>query len=181
MTDNKHAATGKGAAKNAHTVNNTSLRNTVSTAGGKRDSDARPPEKSEKENPNLRPSFIKRIIYAIKFHIFRPWQERDEFRFNTDANHPQYVYRYKNKKYSSLGFTHEPETFGQKNMPLKRNPKKGDSSKAYIRNGVVEGSYEAYGGRRTRKNLEFEKTDKANVKSKIRHYKNEERKKKNKK
>lgn len=128
------------------------------------------------QNDSQKHGIIQRLIFALKFHIFYPWSERSEFRYNTDTLHPQYVFRYEDRNYTSVGLTHEPETFNRKNMPLKNNPKKGDTRPAYIRNGIVHGSYKAYGNKRTLKNMIFSPVDKANVKSKIRNYKNRQRK-----
>lgn len=101
---------------------------------------------------------------------------KNEFRFNFDTKHKQYIFEESNGKYRSLGITHEPITFGKKNMPLKNNPQRGKTDKAYIRNGIVSGSKKRY-STRTIKNLSFCKNDMANIKSKIRNYKKNRRKK----
>ena len=132
--------------------------------------------KSIRQNNINRRNTIQRLIYAIKYHISFPWKSRSEFRYNTDTLHPQYVFNYEDKKYTSVGITHEPKTFNRKNMPLQKNPKQGDNRPAYIRNGIVNGGYMAYGKKRTIKSMGFSAVDKANVKSKIRNYKNRQRK-----
>ncbi len=60
-------------------------------------------------------------------------------------------------------------------MPLKNNPKKCDKKRSYVRNGVIEDLQQNF-GRKTMKNMEFSKEDMANVKSKIRKHKSEQRK-----
>ena len=68
-----------------------------------------------------------------------------------------------------MGITHEAETFGKKNMPLKDNPQKGKTEKAYIRNGIVSDKKRYYS--EPIKNHEFSKEDMGNVKAKVRNYK----------
>lgn len=121
-------------------------------------------------------SFIIRLIKVIqkrieelkKAHRFKPL---NEFRTNyAEGNHPNYIFGKIGKKYKSLGITHDSTTFGKKNMPLKKNPQKGDSRKAYIRNGIISKN-EKYYGKNTLKDFSFSKEDYANVKAKIRDYK----------
>ena len=57
----------------------------------------------------------------------------------------------------------------KKNMPLKENPQRGKTEKAYVRNGIVSGKKRSYG--KPMKNYEFSKEDQGNVKAKIRNYK----------
>ncbi|MBR1746742.1 MAG: hypothetical protein IJ735_00850 [Clostridia bacterium] len=76
----------------------------------------------------------------------------------------------------AVGLTKHEYTFGRKNMPLSKNPQKGKTEKAYIRNGIISDSKEAF-SRKTKKNLSFDKDDFALVKSKIRNYKKKSKKK----
>ena len=96
---------------------------------------------------------------------------KNEFRTNRqEGNHPNYIFAEKGKKYRSLGITHHSETFGKKNMPLEVNPKKGDGSPAYIRNGIISSPKKSY-SEKTLNDFRFGKEDYPNVKSKIRNYK----------
>ena len=104
---------------------------------------------------------------------FRP---RNEFRYNNYTRHPNYVFGEDDNSYHSLGITHEKYTFGRKNMPLAQNPKRGDKSKAYIRNGVIRRNKKYYG--RILTDYSFSSEDKAKIKSKIRQYKKRNRHKK---
>lgn len=101
---------------------------------------------------------------------------RNEFRFNHDTNHMNYVYEEVGDEYKSIGLTTKDETFGRKNMPLKKNPKKGDTGDSYIRNGSIKDNKKSY-SKKAAKNYQFSKEDMANVKSKIRHHKKNEKKK----
>ncbi len=48
--------------------------------------------------------------------------------------HPSYVVGEKGSRYLSFGITHSPKKGkGHPNLPLAKNPKAGDSSKAYLR------------------------------------------------
>ena len=94
---------------------------------------------------------------------------RSEFRYNVNAKHPNYVFEVDTKKDSwrAIGITHEKETFGVKNAPLKVNPKKTDNRNAYLRNGVVSGSHYDF-SKKPMKNMKFSKEDMPSVKAKIR-------------
>lgn len=95
---------------------------------------------------------------------------RNEFRYNYATGHPNYIYGETDKRYKGVGITHESETFGKKNMPLTKNPQKGKTDKAYIRNGYISDKKSNF-RKRPLKGFEFDKSDFANVKSKIRHVK----------
>ena len=99
----------------------------------------------------------------------RKYKSKNEFRYNFDSRHPNYIFGESRNKYKSLGITHKDKTFNQKNMPLKCNPNKLDKSKAYIRYGVITSKKTNYS--KKLKNYGFSKSDYANVKSKIRNYK----------
>ena len=99
----------------------------------------------------------------------------NEFRFNNARNHPQHVFAETSKKYRSVGITHKSETFGKKNMPLKKNPEKGKNEKAYIRNGIVSDKKKYY-SKDTLNNFTFDNEDFKNVKSKERNYKKRRKK-----
>ena len=59
-------------------------------------------------------------------------------------------------------------------MPLKENPQRGKTEKAYVRNGIVSGKKRSYG--KPMNNYEFSKEDQGNVKAKIRNYKKRRKK-----
>lgn len=130
-------------------------------------------------------ALLERMIAALQNRLKKLKRDnspaRNEFRYNIDEQHMNFLFWADDNDYRSLGLTHEEKTFGKKNMPLKQNPKKGDSEKSFIRNGVIEGERHSY-SRKTAKNYKkFQGEDLANVKSKIRKYKREKRLKKTKK
>lgn len=94
---------------------------------------------------------------------------KDEFRYNYNQGHKNYVFGEVGNKFKSIGLTHDDTTFGRKNMPLNKNPQNGKTEKSFIRNGIISDRKKNYGN--PLKNYEFEKTDRLNVKSKIRNYK----------
>lgn len=102
---------------------------------------------------------------------------KDEFRFNHVAKHTNYIFGETAEQYKAVGLTHRDTTFGRRNMPLNDNPKKGDTAPSYARNGIITEDKRSY-SKKTAKNFQFSKDDKANVKSKIRHYKKEQKHKK---
>lgn len=104
-------------------------------------------------------------------------QTKNEFRYNHKTGHPNYIFGKTGKNYNAIGITHEEETFGRKNMPLGNNPQKGKMEKAYARNGIITDNKKSFSNKKM-KNFEFSKEDKANVKSKIRNYKKNQKKKK---
>ena len=97
------------------------------------------------------------------------YEPKNEFRFNHATNHPNYVFGKEGNKCKAMGITHEAETFGKKNMPLKENPNLKDKRKAYIRNGIISQN-ERYMSKETINNLEFSSEDYPMVKSKRRNY-----------
>lgn len=99
---------------------------------------------------------------------------RNEFRFNKNQKHVNYVFEDDGKKFSSLGITHSPKTFGKKNMPLRQNPQKGHSEQAYIRNEIVRDKKSFYS--RSLKNYKFSAADFKSVKAKIRNFKRKRKK-----
>ncbi len=133
-------------------------------------------------------SLIKRVIDALKNQrkILKRKNSsaRDEYRYNIETGHVNYVYLVEKdgdkETYHSLGFTHHDTYDGVKNMPLAKNPKKGDNDKSYIRNGEIVAERKAY-SRKKAKNYQLIGDDKANAKSKIRHHKKEKKKKAQKK
>ncbi|MCD8372196.1 MAG: hypothetical protein LUD27_02715 [Clostridia bacterium] len=98
---------------------------------------------------------------------------RDEFRFNNNTNHPNYIFEESNGRYRGMGITHEPVTFGKKNMPLKVNPQIKDTRKAYVRNGTISEKKKYY-SKNTLNDYKF--SDIANVKAKKRNYKKNRKK-----
>lgn len=124
-----------------------------------------PKKKSEQEQ---RQGVIKWLIETLKRVIGYKKGERDEFRYNEETEHPNYIFEKSSKKYRAMGLTHSNETFGDPNMPLKNNPDPTDEKTAYIRNGIIQQK-----GRMSKnclKQLSFSAEDMANVKSKKRNY-----------
>ena len=134
----------------------------------------------KKKEERKKKSLIQKLISLLKKRIKqkKKMKPKNEFRFNHKTGHMNYVFWENEDEYRSVGLTSKSETFGKKNMPLKENPKKGDMKSSYIRSGVIEGNKKAY-SRKEAKNYQLTGDDKANVKSKIRHYKKEKRNKKN--
>lgn len=113
---------------------------------------------------------IQRLIHRLKAVIFkRKYPQRDEFRYNNKTDHPNWVFEEEHGKRRAFGITHNEETFGKKNMPLKDNPNKKDPKPAFIRNGVITENAGDF-SEEVIKNLQFSKSDKAKVKSKRRNY-----------
>lgn len=104
----------------------------------------------------------------------RKFKPKNEFRFNRKTNHNTYIFGDDGKNYKALGITHKDKTFGKNNMPLANNPQKGKSEKAYIRNGIISDTYSHFD--KPKKNFGFSNEDFSNVKSKIRNYKNRQKK-----
>lgn len=94
---------------------------------------------------------------------------KNEFRYNNDTNHIDYVFEDDGKRFASVGITHAEKTFGKTNMPLTNNPEKGHFEDAYIRNGFNRKPYKNYSSQK--KNFKFSEEDFPKVKSKIRNYK----------
>jgi hypothetical protein len=138
----------------------------------------------KKEKITLIERLIKVLQNQLKKLKRRNSPVRDEYRYNIDTQHMNYVYLVEKngdkETYHSLGFTHHDTYEGKKNMPLQKNPKKGDDKASYIRNGEIEGTKNNY-SRKKAKNYQLTGDDKANAKSKIRHHKKERKKKKCKK
>ena len=130
-------------------------------------------------------SLLEKLIEILKQQLKKLKREkssvRDEYRYNVDTGHVNYVYLVENDgTYHSLGFTHHEEYDGVKNMPLKNNPKKGDTEHSHIRNGEIVGKKQSYSKKKA-KNYQLTGDDKANAKSKIRYHKKENKKKRAKK
>lgn len=100
---------------------------------------------------------------------------KNEFRYNNKTKHPNYIFEEKGNRYHAIGITHSEYTFGRKNMKLKQNPKKFDTSIAYIRNGIINERKQNFSANPI-KNMSFSSADFKLVKSKIRNYKNRRRK-----
>lgn len=105
---------------------------------------------------------------------FRP---KNEFRFNHDTGHMTHVFLENDSEYRAVGLTTKEKTFGRPNMPLKKNPKRGGSGKSFARNGIVADNKRSFSSK-TAKNFSFSPDDKANIKSKERHFKKEQKRKK---
>lgn len=106
----------------------------------------------------------------------------NEFRFNYTHGHMNYIFEEDGKKYHSLGLTHHQFTKDKnkkwrKNMPLTKNPEKGDNQPSYIRYGVISDKKNNYYHKPSGK-FTFTSEDLSRVKSKIRNYKNRRKKRK---
>lgn len=104
---------------------------------------------------------------------------KNEFRYNYNTKHMNYVFEEDGQKYHSLGLTTKRQTRDKNkkwhnNMPLKNNPRKNDNRKSYIRYGYITQNKNTYGVIDRR--FIFSEIDKPKVKSKIRHYKSRRRK-----
>lgn len=108
----------------------------------------------------------------------KKYKAKNEFRFSKKTKHPVYIFEDDGKKFNGVGITHKPTTFGKPNMPLEKNPQKGKKEKAYIRNGIISDSHKSFDTPKS--NFEFSKEDFPKVKAKIRNYKKERRRKKEK-
>ena len=108
----------------------------------------------------------------------RRYTPRNEFRFNINAKHPNYIFEVdeEHDMWRAIGITHEEETFGVKNAPLKVNPKETDNRRSYMRNGIVNGNHGDY-SKKTMKNMKFSEEDFPNVKAKVRNAKKNRKKK----
>ena len=100
----------------------------------------------------------------------------NEFRYNRNTKHMNYVFLKKENKFKTVGLTTNEYTFGRKNMPLHKNTQKGKNEQSYIRNSIISDKINNFGP--IDKRFCFSKEDFPNVKSKIRNYKNKIRKKK---
>lgn len=100
---------------------------------------------------------------------------KNEFRYNRNEKHMTYVFEDDGKKYTSVGLTHNPESFGKKNIPLSKNPQKHHDEPAYIRNGVIRDRHVSYG--KANRDFAFSSDDYPKVKAKIRNYKKKRKKK----
>ena len=105
-----------------------------------------------------------------------PDNTKNEFRYNRNTKHMNYIFLEKENKFKAIGLTTNNETFGRKNMPLKVNAQKNKTEQSYVRNGIISEKINNYGPVDNR--FSFSSEDFPNVKSKIRNYKNRIRKKK---
>lgn len=99
----------------------------------------------------------------------KKYKAKNEFRYNKRTNHPNYIFEDDGTNYTAVGLTHSSKTFGKKNMPLKDNPQKGKSKKAYVRNGIIREKHRYFDI--PTKKFSFSSQEYTNVKSKIRNYK----------
>lgn len=131
------------------------------------------------ENAIEKKSIIGRAVVVLKKRKKDLQRENspalDEFRYNIETQHMNYLFEKKDEEYRSIGFTTDEKTFGINNMPLEKNPKKGDTQLSYVRNGIIEGTRHSYSKKKA-KNYSLSGDDKANVKSKIRNYKKNRKK-----
>ena len=114
----------------------------------------------------------KEVKKRTEFH------PKDEYRYNHDTQHITHVFLENESEYRAVGFTTKEKTFGKDNMPLNKNPKRGDTRNSYVRNGIVADSKRSF-SRKTAKNFRVTDTlDKANLKSKERNYRKQQKRKK---
>ena len=135
-----------------------------------------------KRTTGKKKSLIERFIAVLKKESKQKQRKkssvRNEFRYNNQTKHPNYIFEETNGKYRSLGITHSSSTFGKRNMPLEKNPRTGENKQAYIRNGIISDKKSNY-SKKTIKNMKFSESDLKNTKSKIRNYKKTKKKNKN--
>ena len=123
-----------------------------------------------------RQSLIQRLVNALKAagkgkNKKAKRVSKNEFRYNNQTKHPNYIFEEENGKYHSIGITSSDRTFGKKNLPLVENPQKSKKGKpAHLRNGIIVDKKKNY-STKTIKNMSFSKIDEPNVKSKVRNYK----------
>ena len=83
-------------------------------------------------------------------------QTKSEFRrtnLKDGKNHPTYIYAKVGNEYMYLGITHARITKGIQNIRLEKNPQKGRSDPAYIRDELRRDSKTAFGSRLPEYNL----------------------------
>ncbi|MGN0824555.1 MAG: hypothetical protein ACI4MB_05765 [Candidatus Coproplasma sp.] len=127
-----------------------------------------PGEQAAPKVEDERQGILIRLIETLKRVIGYKKGERDEFRYNLETEHPNYIFEQSGKKIRAMGLTHKNETFGKPNMPLKNNPDPTDKEEAYIRNGII--TQKGRMGKKRLKHLKFSDDDKSIVKSKKRNY-----------
>ena len=101
---------------------------------------------------------------------------KNEFRYNNQTAHPNYIFEESGNRYRALGLTHNSSTFGRANMPLDQNPDPKDSQKAYVRNGIISDKKSNF-SKKTISTYAFGADDFPNVKAKVRNYKKRRKKK----
>lgn len=106
----------------------------------------------------------------------KKYKAKNEFRYNKKTKHPNYIFEDDGTNYAAVGLTHSSKTFGKKNMPLKDNPQRRKSKKAYVRNDYIIDTHQSFGKKRN--DFSFSKEDYPKVKSKIRKYKRNRKKRK---
>lgn len=131
--------------------------------------------KSDKKPVAKKPATGKKKYKKPYMQIDRgePVTPKNEFRFNHQAKHTQYLFGETDSQYKALGLTHQKKTFGRKNKKLKENPKAGDTRKSYIRNGVVVDDKRSY-KKKPSKNYKFSKSDQKRADRIIRRYQKKE-------
>lgn len=113
-----------------------------------------------------------KVIYSTRGRTIEQNNKKipkNEFRYNYDTKHPNYIFLETGNKYRSFGITHKDKTFNKSNMPLIQNPNPSDKKNSYLRHGVVSSKKSNYGKKLD--NFSFNDVDFKNVKSKVRHYK----------
>jgi len=100
---------------------------------------------------------------------------KNEFRYNYNTKHMNYVFEEDGKYYHSIGLTTKSKTSKKKNMPLFENPKRGSDKQSFVRNGIITNKKKNYSATSDRR-FRFSDIDFPNVKSKIRKYKSSRKK-----
>ena len=150
----------------------------------KKNTGTKMPKKSTSAKPQKavqKKALVQRLTVALNAAKKKKQREesktRNEFRYNPNTEHPNYIFEVDKKKdaWRAIGITHEPETFGIQNAPLKVNPKKKDARESYMRNGIVAGSHYDF-SKKPMKNMRFSDEDMPNVKAKVRNDKKKRKK-----
>ena len=109
-------------------------------------------------------------------------KSRNEFRYNFNTHHPNYIFYEDDNKYRSIGLTHSPYWYSKKNgkkyynVRLNQNPNIKDSRNSYMRYGIISDKKKNYG--KVLDGFKFSDSDFKNIRSKSRNYKNYVRKNK---
>lgn len=99
----------------------------------------------------------------------RKQKQKNEFRYNRNTKHMNYIFAENDKYYIGMGLTTEEYTFGIKNMPLRKNLQRNHEEESYIRNGIITSKKQNYAHADKRFEIVNE-DDKACIKAKKRNY-----------
>ncbi len=103
----------------------------------------------------------------------------NEFRYNYNQKHTNYVFEDDGNKYHSIGLTHQKATKDKNNkvhnnMQLNINAKKNANENSFVRYGIITDKKQNYSS--IDKRFQFSDEDFKNVKAKIRNYKKNRKK-----